>query len=90
MEALIEPGRWDESVHLRTTAGKDLPTGVPAEHLDQVAALSGKTVEQRPSAAAKPPTKEQHDLSERAARVKARNAELMDDDRPPRPSNPDR
>lgn len=80
VQALIEPGRWDTSVHLRSTAGKDLPTGVPAEYLDQLVSLSGKPLEQRPSAAAKPPTKQQHDLSERAARVKAQNCELMGDD----------
>lgn len=80
VDALIEPGRWDDSVHLRTAAGKDLPTGVPARYLDSLLALSGKPVEQRLSAAAKPPTKEQRDLSERAARVRARNGDLMDGD----------
>lgn len=51
--ALIEPGRWDPSVHLRTTQGKDLPTGVPAGYLDQLATLSGKPVEARRSPTAK-------------------------------------
>ncbi len=80
IERIIEPGRWDASVHLRTTAGKDLPTGLPAAYVEQLATLSGKPVERRLSAAAKPPTKEQRDLCERAARVKARNCELMGDD----------
>lgn len=77
VEALIAPGRWDTSVHLRTAAGKDLRTGIPAEYLGQLAALSGKPVEQRLWAAANWPTRQQLDLSERAARVRARNCELM-------------
>lgn len=51
--ALIEPGRWDPTVHLRSTKGKDLPTGVPAGYLDQLATLSGKPIEARPSSRAR-------------------------------------
>ena len=52
VESLIEPGRWDPSIHLRTTSGKDRPTGFPAEHLRRLAELSGKPVEHRPSSQA--------------------------------------
>lgn len=65
IEELLEPGRWDDDVKLRTTAGKILTTGLPATHLDQLAALSGKPVQRRASTCGKPPTKEQRDLSER-------------------------
>lgn len=81
VETLLETGRWDSTVRLRTTAGKNLPTGVSAEHLDRLAELSHKPIERRPSSS-KAPTKEQRDLSERAARVKARNAELLGEPRP--------
>ncbi|MBO1756668.1 hypothetical protein [Allobranchiibius sp. CTAmp26] len=49
VDALIEPGRWDTTVHLRMSGGKDSPTGYPAEHLERLVELSGKPVERRPS-----------------------------------------
>ncbi|MBO1766612.1 hypothetical protein [Allobranchiibius sp. GilTou38] len=46
VEALIEPGRWDPTIHLRMS-GKDRPTGFPAEHLERLVELSGKPVQRR-------------------------------------------
>lgn len=79
IEEILEPGRWDDDIRVRTTAGKSLPTGLPGVYLGQLAELSAKPV-QRHSFSSNPPTKEQRDLRERAARVKARNCELMGDD----------
>ncbi|MDQ2850309.1 MAG: hypothetical protein M3Y49_06170 [Actinomycetota bacterium] len=77
VQALIEPGRWDTSVHLRTTEGKDLTTGVPAAYLNSLVQLSGKPVERRPSASTKAPSKEMRDLSDRAARVRNSTEQLI-------------
>lgn len=77
VQALIAPGRWDTSVHLRTTAGKDLTTGVPATYLDLLVQLSGKPVEPRPSASTKAPSKEMRDLSDRAAHVRNSTEQLI-------------
>ncbi len=63
VQALIEPGRWDPTVHLRTTTGKKLPTGVPAADLDSLVELSGKPVEPRSFASTKATPTKHRDLS---------------------------
>lgn len=77
VETLLEPGRWDDNVAVRTRRSKSLKTGFSAAYLDRLAELSGRPIERHVPAGAKPPTKEQRDLSDRAARIRARNVELL-------------
>lgn len=86
------PGRWDELVQVELQDGKVRSTGFALIYLDDLVQLSALPLLPAHTASGTPihrtpvpktRAQEQRDLSERAARIKARNTELMDEDQQP-------